>query len=149
MTPPIIFFTGRPSRDERDGGLVGAVAVRTGAVDDEGGVVVVRGEVAFVDAAVRQVHGAIHVSFFEQLRTAHVEHHEAGLVVLQGEVHVPAIRLELQERREVRECFVRRGGGDVGDGTGYFNQGHVPSLPAGHRQVRAKWCQMWLGISPR
>jgi hypothetical protein len=68
----------------------------------------------------------------ERLHAAHVEHDEAGMPRVQGDVDVPAVGLEGEQLLEVGPGLGRRGGGHVGHGSSACSRaGIVPPLNEG------------------
>ena len=92
------------------GRAIGAVTVRSVAVDDEERVGGVRGQILLVDLSMRQTDGTRHVPLLERLWRTHVEQNEALRVAERG-MDIPAVGLVGQQALEV--CA--RGGG-IGGG---------------------------------
>jgi hypothetical protein len=101
LNSPNHFLDGATERSQTHCGLVGAIAVRAGAVDDEQGVVRILSEVALVDLSMWKVGGSWNVTGGEQLRTAHVEHDKAGVWLRHRLVYVPAVSFEAEESLEM------------------------------------------------
>src|SRR5262249_9068093 len=93
-------------------------AVRARAVDDERRVRREGGEALLVDLAVGQADRARDVAGRVEGGGADVQQHEGARLGAQRLVHVPAVRLQPQERLEMGEGLRGLRGGEGGDGSG-------------------------------
>lgn len=100
---------------EPNGGPVGAVAVRSGAVDNKQRIGWIVGQVAIVDPTVGQVDGSWDVSGGVELGASHVEEHEGRVAGGEVMVDVPTVGLVGEQAFEMCERITRCGSGDLGD----------------------------------
>jgi hypothetical protein len=119
-------------RSEADCGLVCSVAMRTGTVDNEQGVVGILRQIALADPRMRQVDRAWQVACGEQLRTADVQHNEARGGLAQPLVYIPAVSLKAQELLKMRKGSRRLGRRNTRDRVRRSQLWHAISFPYLH-----------------
>jgi hypothetical protein len=101
---------------EAEGSIVGAVAVRAGAIDDEQRIACPCRHTVRRHLAVRQVDRSWNMGFCEELRRAHIEENEIDFAGRKGGMHVGAIGFEGKLGGKVSDSGIRSCSRYLGNG---------------------------------
>src|SRR6266436_3735966 len=92
---------------ELERSTVGAVAVWSGAVDDEQDVGWIPDEVSLVDPVVWEVDGSRQMTGCKRLGASDIQKHKWRIAAGDGCIHIPAVRFDRKKSLEVRSGPIR------------------------------------------